>query len=280
MSKVARVSRTSIMPKGSSARSKPFGSKMTCPCAAGYAREGRDFARPGSGVPGCFEPSSSSLLSTPPRRSRAETDLPVLIGRSTSTGISARSWRSAVMRATDRASRRGGLRLDRKPTAFKGGGSGPVIVPRKADESLVVRRSAGLEEDRVMPPKGERLAFQQVAALRAWIDQGAEWPGTDGGEDGRDRWSLRLLNRPAVLALAPGARAGAHNPIDAFVRAKLREKGLAPSPEADRRTLARRLYFDLLGLSPAPIESDQDSTDRQRACVLYRDHPRPSRGAE
>jgi len=136
-----------------------------------------------------------------------------------------------------------------------------VIVPGKADESLVVRRSAGLEEDRVMPPKGERLASQQVAALRAWIDQGAEWPGTDGGEDGRDRWSLRLLNRPAVPALAPGARAGARNPIDAFVRAKLREKGLAPSPEADRRTLTRRLYFDLIGLPPAPEELDAFVSD-------------------
>ncbi|HMF38149.1 MAG TPA: c-type cytochrome domain-containing protein [Isosphaeraceae bacterium] len=71
-----------------------------------------------------------------------------------------------------------GLRLDRKPVAFRGGDSGPVIVPGKANDSLVVRLTAGLEEDRVMPPKGERLASQQVAALRAWIDQGAEWPGT------------------------------------------------------------------------------------------------------
>jgi len=85
---------------------------------------------------------------------------------------------------------KGGLRLDRKPAAFQGGDSGPVIVPGKANDSLVVRLTAGLEEDRVMPPKGERLASQQVAALRAWIDQGAEWPGTDGGEDGRDWWSL------------------------------------------------------------------------------------------
>lgn len=61
---------------------------------------------------------------------------------------------------------KGGLRLDRQPAAFQGGDSGPVIVPGKADDSLVVRLTAGLEEDRVMPPKGERLASQQVAALR------------------------------------------------------------------------------------------------------------------
>ncbi len=156
---------------------------------------------------------------------------------------------------------KGGLRLDRKPAAFKGGDSGSVIVPGKANDSLVVRLTAGLEEDRVMPPKGERLTSQQVAVLRAWIDQGAEWPGTDGGEDGRDWWSLRPLNRPAVPVLAAGARAGARNPIDAFVRAKLREKGLAPSPEADRRTLARRLYFDLIGLPPTPEELDAFVSD-------------------
>ena len=125
-----------------------------------------------------------------------------------------------------------------------------MIVPGKADDSLVVRLTAGLEEDRVMPPKGERLTSQQVAALRAWIDEGAEWPGADGGEDGRDWWSLRPLIRPAVPVLAHGAR----NSIDAFVRAKLREKGLNSSLEADRRTLARRLYFDLIGLPPTPEE--------------------------
>jgi len=154
---------------------------------------------------------------------------------------------------------KGGLRLDRKPAAFKGGDSGPVIVPGKADDSLVVRLTAGLEDDRVMPPKGERLASLQVAALRAWIDQGADWPGTVDGVDGRDWWSLRPLSRPAVPA--PSSGAGARNPIDAFVRAKLREKGLAPSPEADRQTLARRLYFDLIGLPPTPVELDAFVSD-------------------
>src|SRR5271157_760411 len=68
---------------------------------------------------------------------------------------------------------KGGLRLDHKIAAFKGGDSGPVIVPGKANDSLVVALTAGAEEDRIMPPKGERLRAQQVATLRAWIDQGA-----------------------------------------------------------------------------------------------------------
>jgi hypothetical protein len=70
-----------------------------------------------------------------------------------------------------------------------------------------------------------------------------------------------------VPALAPGALAGARNPIDAFVRAKLREKGLAPSPEADRRTLARRLYFDLLGLPPTRASSFQPARVMLRASL-------------
>ena len=108
-----------------------------------------------------------------------------------------------------------------------------------------------------MPPKGPRLTALELGMLRAWIDQGASWAGPAGDDDGQDWWSLRPLHRPAVPGLGPGdASAGVRNPIDVFVRAKLREKGLAPSPEADRRTLSRRLYFDLLGLPPGPDEID------------------------
>ncbi len=151
---------------------------------------------------------------------------------------------------------KGGLRLDRRPAALKGGDSGPVIVPGNSEESLVVQLAAGLEQDRLMPPKGERLTADQVAILRAWIDQGAAWPGGESGDDARDWWSLRPLVRPAVPTPADDDRAWVRNPIDAFVRAKLQEKGLhlAPAPEADRRTLARRLTFDLIGLPPGPDE--------------------------
>ena len=150
---------------------------------------------------------------------------------------------------------KGGLRLDLKAAAFQGGDSGPVIVKGNAAESLIVQLASGQEEDRVMPPKGPRLTADELGTLRAWIDQGASWTGPAGEDDGHDWWSLRPLDRPAVPGLGPAA-GGARNPIDAFVRAKLREKGLTPSPEADRRTLARRLYFDLIGLPPGPEELD------------------------
>jgi cytochrome c553 len=149
---------------------------------------------------------------------------------------------------------RGGLRLDRKADALKGGDIGPVIVPGKAAESLLVRLAAGADPDRLMPPKGERLTAEQLATLRAWIDQGADWPGATDTDNPLDWWSLKPLAKPAVPPVPAGW--AVRNPVDHFVLAKLKEKGLAPSPEADRRTLVRRLTFDLTGLPPTPEEID------------------------
>jgi mono/diheme cytochrome c family protein len=148
---------------------------------------------------------------------------------------------------------KGGLRLDRKADALKGGDDGVAIVAGKSAESALVKLTAGLEVDRVMPPKGERLTAEQVGILRAWIDQGAKWP--DSAEaDPLDWWSFRPLAKPAMPKLSAEDEARVRNPVDRFILAKLREKGLDPSPEADRRTLIRRLYFDLIGLPPTPEE--------------------------
>ena len=102
-----------------------------------------------------------------------------------------------------------------------------------------------------MPKAADPLEAEEVAAIRRWIDAGAKWPKdrrlTEPQVADLNWWSLQPLKRPA----AP-AKDG--SPIDAFVRAKLREKGLSPAPAADRLTLIRRLYFDLLGLPPTPEE--------------------------
>ena len=151
---------------------------------------------------------------------------------------------------------RSDFRLDVKADALQGGVIGVAIVPGKSAASPLVRYVAGLDKNIVMPPqgRGERLTAQEIGLLRAWIDQGAAWP-----DDGKtavaksDWWSLRPLTRPSVPAITDPAFA-IRNPIDAFVLAKLREKGLAPTAAADRRTLIRRLSFDLLGLPPAPEE--------------------------
>lgn len=145
---------------------------------------------------------------------------------------------------------RGDLRLDRKTDALRGGESGKPFVPGKPGDSLLIQRvTAG--DDRRMPPSGDGLSAAEVDVLRTWIAQGASWPDDGSSADPADWWSFRPLQRPAApdvgLAQWPVA-----NLIDAFILAKLKDKGLSPSPQADRRTLIRRLYFDLIGLPPTP----------------------------
>jgi len=141
---------------------------------------------------------------------------------------------------------KGQLRLDRKADALKGGDShAPDILPGKSAESPLIRFVAGLDKDLLMPPKGERLSAEQISLLRAWIDQGAKWP-EDGSGAAAKHWAWQPVVRPAVPEIG--------NPIDAFLTAKLAEKGLAFSPPADARTLIRRLYFTTIGLPPTPEE--------------------------
>ncbi|MFO0808519.1 MAG: DUF1549 domain-containing protein [Gemmataceae bacterium] len=140
-----------------------------------------------------------------------------------------------------------GFRLDVRADALAGGDGGKAILPGKAADSPLVRYVSGAAQP-AMPPEGPRLTAAEVATIRAWIDAGADWPDAADGprRDPADWWSLKPLVQPPV----PG---GGH-PVDAFVRAALRAKGMEPSPPADRRTLARRLFFDLIGLPPSPEE--------------------------
>ena len=143
-------------------------------------------------------------------------------------------------------------RVDVKHLALSGGeNSAPNIVPGKSAESPLIKYVAGLDDDMLMPPKksdAKRLSAEQVGVLRRWIDDGAVWPDSASAKvvDRKDWWSLKPL--PAVQ--------GAGGGIDGFINAKLAEKGLAMSPEADARTLIRRVYFDLTGLPPSPEEVD------------------------
>jgi cytochrome c553 len=155
------------------------------------------------------------------------------------------------------------LRLDSKEVALAGSDSGTVIVPGDSAGSRLIHLVAGLEPDKAMPAEGEPLTAEQVGILRAWIDQGAAWPDSASVKlaDKFDWWSLKPIRKVEPPAAAAAAGAGddddAHakwvrNPVDAFVLATLSEQRLAPSPEADRRTLIRRAYFDLIGLPPDP----------------------------
>ena len=151
-------------------------------------------------------------------------------------------------------SAKSGLRLDRRADALAGGDSGKVIVPGKSAESLLIQLVSP-DADRQMPPKGARLTAAEVATLKVWIDQGAKWPD-DGSATANpaDWWSFKPLKKVTVPT--------GTNPIDHFVQAKLKEQGLSASPEADRRTLIRRLYFDLIGLPPTPEEIESFVNDK------------------
>jgi mono/diheme cytochrome c family protein len=149
------------------------------------------------------------------------------------------------------AKQKGDLRLDSKASLM---GSG-AVVPGKSADSPMIQRVAGVEPEAKMPPKGPPLTPKQVALLRAWIDQGAHWPDfADAASKGDGHWAYQPLTSPRVPAVKDTA--WAHNPIDAFVLAKLESQGMTPSPPADRRTLIRRVTFDLTGLPPTPEEID------------------------
>lgn len=149
-----------------------------------------------------------------------------------------------------------GLRLDVQKVAFAGGELfGRSIIPGDAAGSPLVQFIAG-EGELEMPPSGTKLTAEEVAVVRAWIDAGADWPGPADqpvtAPLKSDHWSLQPLAalEPPTLN-DPWVATG----VDAFVLAKLHDAGLMPSPRADRRTLIRRLYFNMLGLPPTPEET-------------------------
>ncbi|MEY3143015.1 MAG: hypothetical protein RLY21_1508 [Planctomycetota bacterium] len=153
---------------------------------------------------------------------------------------------------------RSGYRLDVKSIALSGGElSAPNIHPGDADSSALYRYVSGADPEMEMPPRGEPLTEAEVALVRRWIDEGAAWPDTASVAvaDPLDWWSLKPIARPRV----PSNDA---NPIDAFVRARLADAGLAMAPEADARTLLRRVSFDLIGLPPTPEEIDAFVADQ------------------
>lgn len=148
-----------------------------------------------------------------------------------------------------------GLRLDVRAAALAGGDEGISIVIKDSAKSSLIHRVAGVDPDLRMPPEGDPLSEAEVGILRAWIDQGLDWPAeADGGPIQSDHWAYQ----PIIAHDPPPSDASivVRNPIDAFVALRLAEHKLKPSPEADRHTLIRRLYLDLLGLPPSLKEVD------------------------
>ena len=150
-----------------------------------------------------------------------------------------------------------GLSLASRADVLRGGDSGAAVVPGDPSASLLLRRVSG--ESPEMPPVGAPLTPSQVALLERWITAGAPQGAEDDGARDHTWWSFRELVRPSLPE--PAAAWGA-NQIDRFVAARLAEKGLSPSRQADRTTLIRRLSFNLHGLPPSPEEVDAFVGDR------------------
>jgi len=160
----------------------------------------------------------------------------------------------------------GGLRLDRRDLLLAGGDSGPAVIPGHPRESLLVASLRHAGDGLDMPPRG-RLPQSDIDLVVDWVARGAPMPA-DGAADAastppdiessRGFWSFLPLASPPVPQIDDR---WVTNPIDAFVLAALRERDLAPAPEADRGTLLRRLSFDLVGLPPTPEEIEAFVSD-------------------
>ena len=166
-----------------------------------------------------------------------------------------------------------GLRLDERTLTLAGGESGAAIVLGKPDESLLIE---AVRYESVEMPPNDKLSDHQVAILEKWVELGAPWPSSDirpiqeaqSQETERDweqlkndHWAFRK-----VVAVDPpdvNDKAWPHSDIDSFVLAKLEAAAMKPSPAADRRTLIRRAFFDLVGLPPTPEEVDAFVNDKE-----------------
>ena len=172
------------------------------------------------------------------------------------------------------------LDLSTREAALRGGEHGAAIVPGKAEQSRLYRMVAGLESI-TMPMDGSSLAPAEVAAIKAWIDQGAEWGASPAATatakpagansvlaalenmeitpEQRAYWAFKLpvQKTPPVVS-----KAGFSHPIDRFLEATRAEKKLVAAPRADKRTLIRRAYIDLIGLPPSPADVEAFVADR------------------
>jgi hypothetical protein len=169
---------------------------------------------------------------------------------------------------------KGGLLLDTLEGMRKGGQTGPALVPGNLDESLLIQAVRYEDDITKMPPKG-RLPDTAIAALEQWVKEGAPGPAPSPSATraasaaqprkidfaaARKHWAYQPIQRrdpPPVKT-----RDWPISPIDSFILAKLEASGLAPSPPADRRTLLRRAYYDLIGLPPTCEEIEALEHDR------------------
>lgn len=178
---------------------------------------------------------------------------------------------------------KGGLLLDSRAGMLKGGETGPAVVPRKSDESLLIQ-AIRHEGDLAMPPKKPKLSDATIADFVKWVNLGAaglsENKATGGGppsEATRRHWAFQPVKKVPSPKVAKTD--WVRNAVDAFVLAKIEEHEWSPAPEASRGEWLRRVSFDLIGLPPSPEEiatfEDDHSPDAcERVVDRLLDSPR------
>ncbi len=165
--------------------------------------------------------------------------------------------RSHCYECHDGGKRTADLRLDVRANALQGGESGdPAIVPGASNKSALITRITAADDSIRMPPESPRLSDEDVQLLRRWIDAGADWPNGLAGDEKTpsEHWAFRPPQREPLPDVQRPE--WLRNAVDSFVLARLESQGMAPSPEADRVTLLRRLFLDLTGLPPTIEDVD------------------------
>ncbi len=161
---------------------------------------------------------------------------------------------------------KGGLLLDSREAVLKGGDSGPAVAAGDPDKSLLIKAVSYTDPELQMPPKDKKLPNEQIALLSEWVKMGVPYAAraaklqTPNSKLQKDWWSFQTVRQPPVPKVKD--RGWAKNDIDRFIFQKLDTEGLSPSPEADRRALVRRVYFDLWGLPPTPEEVEAFVADK------------------
>jgi hypothetical protein len=164
-----------------------------------------------------------------------------------------------------------GLRLDSSAALLEGGDGGVVVEPGEPQQSRLIQAVLYGDEDLQMPPTG-RLPQAELEALSQWVARGLPWPETATLHgNAAEHWSFQPVRRPALPHIT--GTDWARTPVDYFVLASLEQASLAPSPPTDRRTLLRRVTFDLTGLPPTPDEIasfENDASENAYAKVVDR----------
>jgi len=151
----------------------------------------------------------------------------------------------------------GGFSLENRESLLRGGDSGAAIVPGQSARSYFIELVSGLDPDNVMPKKGSKLKPEQVAVLRAWIDQGAVW---DAGVSFAKPAPLNLQPRTPGIPAAKKLT----NPVDRFLQPYFAAHGIKPGDPVSDRVFARRVYLDTIGMLPAPAEMEAFLADGRR----------------